>query len=125
MTADAGNEPPPKRATHEVAGVLSALGKLMKQLRDQDLALQNAVSELASKSTAAGEQLVHIQHIDLITQTHEDLAQFLPELAACLESTNFDEGKLTQRLRMQSLKDQLLDAELEPTPTNPGDLLLF
>lgn len=76
MTADAENRTRPARAAHEVAGVLAALGELMKELRDQDLALQNAVSELASKTAADGEQLVHIQHIDLITQTHEDLAPF-------------------------------------------------
>ena len=125
MTADAENRTRPARAAHEVAGVLAALGELMKELRDQDLALQNAVSELASKTAADGEQLVHIQHIDLITQTHEDLARFLPELAACLESTKFDQGKLTQKLRLQSLKDQLLDSEVNQRSTSSGDLSLF
>lgn len=125
MTADAENRTRPARAAHEVAGVLAALGELMKELRDQDLALQNAVSELASKTAADGEQLVHIQHIDLITQTHEDLARFLPELAACLESTKFDQSKLTQKLRLQSLKDQLLDSEVNQRSTSSGDLSLF
>lgn len=97
----------------------------MKQLRDQDLALQNAVSVLVSKTAAAGEQLIHIQHIDLITQTHEDLARFLPELAACLESTKFDQSKLTQKLRLQSLRDQLLESEGNQRSGNAGDLSLF
>ncbi|MEP5759451.1 MAG: hypothetical protein ABJ327_09175 [Litoreibacter sp.] len=48
----------------------------MRELHQQDLALQNAVSTLASSASSHGAQVVHIQHIDLVTQTHDDLARF-------------------------------------------------
>ena len=117
---------PPDTTKGDVASVLSALGQLMQDLRQQDLALQNAVSQLASNTTEVSDELIHIQHIDLITQTHEDLARFLPELAACLERTEFDHQKLAQKLRLRSLQEQLLGQEDDADASAPpGDVSFF
>lgn len=118
---------PSDTAKGEVASVLSALGQLMHDLQQQDIALQKAVTELASSATEISEDLLHMQHLDLITQTHEDLARFLPELAACLEHKDFDHQKLAQKLQLRSLKDQLLgqkNATNNPTP-KAGDVSFF
>ncbi|NNE89889.1 MAG: hypothetical protein HKN27_17610 [Silicimonas sp.] len=127
MTSEHANNSDPQDTSGEVAGVLSALGQLMRDLRAQDLALQDAVSKLAAATSKAGKEVVHIQHVDLITQTHDDLARFLPELAACLEHTDFDQEKLAQKLRLQSLKDQLLVRGSDPddTANAPGDVSFF
>lgn len=109
-----------------VADVLAALGELMRDLHHQDLALQNAVSKIASNASNEGAEVAHIQHIDLVTQTHDDLARFLPELAAALESTNFDPKRLAKILRLQSLRDQLLsDGNTDDAKTPSGELSLF
>lgn len=99
----------------------------MRELHQQDLALQNAVSKLAASASSHGAQVLHIQHIDLVTQTHDDLARFLPELASCLTETNFDENKLAEILRLQSLRDQLLSPQDATAEANvpSGELSLF
>jgi hypothetical protein len=126
VTLENDNSASSKCTPDHVANVLAALGKLMHDLYLQDLALQNAISKFAVNANASTE-VAHIQHIDLITQTHEDLAQFLPELAMALKQTGFDENKLAKRLRLQSLRDQLLrnanPADANETPS--GDLSLF
>lgn len=117
----------PDSTKGDVASVLSALGKLMDGLRQQDLALQNAVTQLASTATDMSDELIHIQHIDLITQTHEDLARFLPALAACLEDTKFDHQKLAEKLRLRSLQEQLLgqNGDTAANSTEAGDVSFF
>lgn len=98
----------------------------MRSLHEQDLALQNAVSELAVYAPKEGAQVAHIQHIDLITQTHDDLSRFLPQLATALSETNFDEEKLANMLRLQSLRDQLLNPNAPAAhDVSSGDLSLF
>ena len=116
-----------KCTPEHVAGVLTALGNLMHDLHRQDLALQKAISNLAVNATDTYEEVAHIQHIDLITQTHEDLARFLPELATALERTDFDYETLAERLRLQSLRDQLLKKNNSSDETEPvaGELSLF
>lgn len=115
-----------KCTPESIADVLAALGTLMRSLHRQDLALQNAVSELAVYAPKDGAQVAHIQHIDLITQTHDDLSRFLPQLATALTETNFDEEKLAKMLRLQSLRDQLLNPN-EPSKqdVSSGELSLF
>lgn len=119
------NTEPSDCAPRHVAEVLAALGKLMQELHEQDLALQNAVSHLASSATSASPQLRQIQHIDVITQTHSDLARFLPELASCLEKTDFDQVRLAEKLHLQSLRDQLLDKSTDNSEVLSGELSLF
>jgi hypothetical protein len=109
----------------EVASVLLALGRIMHDLQKQDLALQKAIASLASNAQTASADMVHLQHVDLVTQTHEDLARFLPELAACLERTGFDQQKLSQKLRLRSLQDQLLAKEAIGDETDSGDVSFF
>lgn len=98
----------------------------MRDLHQQDLALQNAVSQLSMGPSLQGAHVYHMQHIDLITQTHEDLARFLPELASCLSETNFDQSRLANVLQLQSLRDQLLHSHDDTGPkTESGELSLF
>lgn len=99
----------------------------MRDLHLQDLALQNAISKITNNASSEGAEVAHIQHIDLVTQTHDDLARFLPELATALEHTHFDANRLAKMLRLQSLRDQLLskgDASGD-THTPSGELSLF
>lgn len=117
----------PKCTPDHVADVLAALGVLMCDLHKQDLALQNAVAELATVAPREATKVSHIQHLDLITQTHEDLSRFLPRLAEALSETDFDPQRLAKVLRLQSLRDQLLkpDSIVNEPPVSSGDLSLF
>lgn len=115
-----------KETPHTVADILAALGDLMQGLHKQDLVLQDAVSKLAA-SSKIGAEVAPIQHIDLITQTHDDLSRFLPILAEALSQSNFDEEKLAKILRLQSLRDTLLkkDASTAISERESGELSLF
>ena len=98
----------------------------------RDLAVQNAVSELTTLPNTGGLNLVDLQHIDLVTQTHADLAKFLPTLARCLREGDIGEASLAGTLTLRSLQDILLGAdpstsEIHNPPDNeaPGEMLLF
>lgn len=127
MTHTDENPASTKCTPEHVADVIAALGNLMRGLHAQDLALQNAVSRLAVHAPQQGAEVAHIQHIDLVTQTHEDLSRFLPQLAVALENTDFDAQRLAKMLRLQSLRDQLLNpsAGQETPEVSSGDLSLF
>ena len=114
------------------ARILGALGQLMIDFHDRDLAVQNAISELTSLPNVGGLNVVDLQHIDLVTQTHADLAQFLPKLAECLRDDDFGQASLAGTLTLRSLRDVLLGAEPSTAADfetqeeeSPGEMLLF
>ncbi len=123
MTASRSNE---IVSQTDIACILHALADMMSTFRQQDLALQDALSSVAAMTQSAP-QLNSLQHIDLITQTHADLARFLPELAAALAGENVRPHDLRASLTLRSLQDQLLDPEHDANndALEPGDLALF
>ena len=109
----------------EVAAVLDALADLMANMRASDLALQNALSSLAVHARSSPE-MNHLQHVDLLTQTHGDLANFLPTLAAALKGETVNKDALQSRLSLRSLRDTLfVEPETQSRDFEPGDLSMF
>jgi|GEM_PF-2128961 len=98
----------PSVSPQDVARILGAMGQLMEQLYSSDLALQDAVSDMTQKTTGAVSDFGHLQHIDLVTQTHADLARFLPQLADCLVGHPVEHEKLAGALTLHSLQNVLL-----------------
>ena len=95
-----------------VARIVGALGQMMNDFHGRDLAVQNAVSEITCASESSGMNISDLQHIDLVTQTHADLARFLPLLAKSLRSGAIDEPNLKGSLILRSLQDTLLNGPL-------------
>lgn len=111
----------------DVADILENIAMLMAEFRDSDIALQNAVSTLAQSPDQAP-NMGALQHIDLLTQSHEDLSKLLTALGPCLRGAAVQRSDLKQALRLRSLQDALIepcrDADVQPRAT-PGDVSLF
>lgn len=95
-----------------VARVIGALGQMMIDFHSRDLAVQNAVSEITTGPSSSGMNMSDLQHIDLVTQTHADLARFLPLLAQTLRSNDVNEHNLKGSLTLRSLQDTLMNGPL-------------
>ena len=117
-----------------VPRILGALAQLMRDYHDRDLALQNAVAGLTQmKESPVGINITDLQHLDLVTQTHGELAKFLPKLAQRLRDDNdVEDVCLAGTLTLRSLQDLLLgpagliDAPPEKVDeVDPGECLLF
>ena len=107
----------------DVAKVLEAMATLMTDFKRHDLELQNALSAISARARATPE-MGYLQHVDLITQTHEDLAKLLTRLAASLEGEATDVETLRKTLTLRSLQDALING----TPgddVETGELSLF
>ncbi len=98
-----------------VARIIGAIGQMMTDFHARDIAVQDAVSDITSKPTSSGMNMSDLQHIDLVTQTHADLARFLPLLAKSLRSGDVSEQSLTGSLTLRSLQDALLKGPLSGT----------
>lgn len=108
----------------EVAGVLNAMAALMDAFHANDLALQGALSTLASHAReTAG--IGDLQHVDLLTQVHRDLARLLPALASCLEGAPMDRRALKGTLTLRSLQDALIEQTGDDDLPQAGDIALF
>jgi hypothetical protein len=114
------------------ARIIGALGQLMVDFHHRDLAVQNAISEMTSAPTSSGLHLTDLQHIDLVTQTHADLARFLPKLALGIRVNDIEEHSLASTMTLRSLQDALLRAPLNGTTDHvvdddigAGDMDLF
>ena len=94
------------------ARIIGALGQLMVDFHHRDLAVQNAISEMTSTPNSSGLHLTDLQHIDLVTQTHADLARFLPKLALGIRVKDVEEQSLASTMTLRSLQDALLRAPL-------------
>lgn len=94
------------------ARIIGALGQLMVDFHHRDLAVQNAISEMTSSPDSRGLHLTDLQHIDLVTQTHADLARFLPKLALGIRVNDIEEHSLATTMTLRSLQDALLRAPL-------------
>jgi len=119
--------------TEFAARIVGAIGQMMIDFHSRDLAVQNAVSEITSSPVSSGMNMSDLQHIDLVTQTHADLARFLPLLAKNLRSGALDEPDLKGSLTLRSLQDTLIKGPLSgteigvfgETDANAGDMDLF
>lgn len=117
---------PEDMETTEIAGVLMRTAELLKTFHLSDLALQNSLSTLAERASATPD-MVDLQHVDLVTQTHSDLAGLLSELAAGLAGRGTDRDRLKSALVLRSLRDALIEphALAGAEATEPGELSLF
>ena len=109
----------------DVARILCAMAQLMDQMHRRDLALQDAISDLTELAAPGADSLRHIQHIDLVTQTHGELARFLPQLADCLVGHPVHHQKLAGALTLHSLQNLLLGHGAETDAVEAGELSLF
>ncbi len=87
---------------------------------------------MTSSPGGSGLHLTDLQHIDLVTQTHADLARFLPKLAQGLREADLVENNLASTMTLRSLQDALLRAPLNgdvehvvDDQIDPGDMDLF
>ena len=108
----------------DVADVLHCLAALMETFQRSDLALQNALSSL-TQAPGAHPNTFQLQHIDLLTQTHCDLARLFPLLAASLRGVRTTHDDLRKAMTLRSLRDALIDADPEGNAIPAGELSLF
>ncbi len=109
----------------DIAKVLTAMADLMATFQRHDLALQDALSTMAARARSSRE-MNNLQHIDLITQTHGDLAKLLPVLAGALKGDTVEKSDLKAKLTLRSLQDTLInDDEAKEHHAAPGELSLF
>ncbi len=109
----------------DVADVLTCLAGLMATFRESDLALQGALSTL-TRETSNNPNMFQLQHIDLLTQTHCDLARMLPILASSLRGEQITREDLRSGLTLRSLRDALIDTADQPDHViEAGELSLF
>lgn len=109
----------------ETADILGNLATLMRALHTSDLALQNAISSLACEGSEVTE-FASLQHVDLVTQTHCDLANLLERLAERLRGVTVTHDDLRESLSLRSLQDSLLVPGPQPTnDARAGEVSLF
>lgn len=108
----------------DVATILTRISGLLKAFHESDLALQDALSALASQARSSHE-IIDLQHVDLVTQTHADLAALLAELGICLSGRPRGRSQLKRAMTLRSLQDSLIEATDDGDDTVPGDLALF
>jgi hypothetical protein len=108
----------------DVGAVLVRIAGLLRALHGSDLALQNALSMLAVHARATPE-MVDLQHVDLVTQTHADLAALLSELGFCLAGQPRDRTQLKASLTLRSLQDSLIESASHSEDVVPGEVALF
>lgn len=112
-------------SAEDIAHVLQSMAEHFVRLRASDLALQDALSALAARARTTPE-MNDLQHLDLLTQTHEDLTRLLPRLAAILRGERIDQDTVKNTLSLRSLQDALFDPSGGDAPAPaPGELSLF
>lgn len=102
------------------------MSALLEDLYDADLQLQDALSSLALRAKSVPE-VSSLQHIDLLTQTHRDLASLLSAMSNCLAGEPLDPEALRSRLTLRSLQDSLFDGPPDADFENvaAGEMSLF
>lgn len=121
MTAPNSNIP---CSTQQVAQILSASATLMESFFQSDLALQDAIADL-TKNAGASADMASLQHADLLTQTHADLAKLMGALSAVLEGIDIRPADLRNTLTLRSLENALFDPGVPTDQTASGELSLF
>ncbi|MEM9426314.1 MAG: hypothetical protein AAGA06_06395 [Pseudomonadota bacterium] len=91
----------------DVANILENIGSLVADFHASDVALQNAISSL-TRTPGQKMDMGALQHIDLLTQSHDDLSKLLFALGACLRDEAMSHADLRRVLRLRSLQDTLI-----------------
>lgn len=111
----------------DVADILANIAELMAEFRDSDIALQNAISTL-TRNPGEAPNMSALQHVDLLTQSHDDLSKLLLALGPCLRGAVVQRDDLKQALRLRSLQDALVTTDKSDTAQadkTAGDVSLF
>ncbi|MDJ0640792.1 MAG: hypothetical protein QNJ20_18390 [Paracoccaceae bacterium] len=108
----------------EVAKVLAAIADLMESVHEDDLMLQTALSKIAPH-VRSNSEMIDLQHVDLLTQLHKDIAAALRALADVEINTQIPKGTLRSKLTLRSFQDALLDGGATTKPQDSGELSLF
>ncbi len=108
----------------DVADILDNIANLMASFHSSDVALQNALSGL-TKGMEGPTAMHELQHIDLLTQVHADLAKMLPVVAGSLRSTPTNKRNLLAALTLRSLQETLVEPESAGEKPAAGELSLF
>lgn len=105
-------EPLPGQAVKpiDVADILENIGSLLADFYASDVALQSAISSL-TRAPGQTMDMSALQHIDLLTQSHDDLSKLLFALGACLRDEAMSHAELRHVLRLRSLQDTLIAGE--------------
>ena len=111
-------------AAEDVADILLSLAALMETFHQSDIALQNALSGLPAGSSTSAD-LSGLQHVDLVTQTHRDLARLLPILASSARGVPTPSSQLKEALTLRSLQGALIEGVEEADDTAAGDVSFF
>lgn len=120
----ADHSPAPHVDLETAADILMNLADMMQRYHLRDVALQNALSSMASDAISPPE-MRELQHIDLLTQTHFDLSQLLPVLSACVRGVPTALADLRDALALRSLQDALIDKDCDEPGVEAGELSLF
>ncbi len=110
--------------TEDSAEILDNIARLMETFHESDVALQNALSSLTA-GMSAPTAMHELQHIDLITQVHADLAKMLPVLARSLRSHPTPRDSLIASLTLRSLQEALIEPSDGADTPSAGELSLF
>jgi hypothetical protein len=114
----------PACSARDVAHILGASATLMESFFQSDLALQDAIANLSATASSAVD-VTSLQHADLLTQTHADLARLLGALSDVLGGEAIGLGDLKKTLTLRSLETALFDPDdADPAPES-GELSLF
>lgn len=108
----------------DVADILENLASLMGSFHKSDIAVQNALSVLTT-TAKSGPNMFELQHVDLITQSHQDLSELFAVLAACARGRPIRMSDLAASLTLRSLQDNLLTPHHAREEVEAGELSLF
>jgi hypothetical protein len=108
----------------DLADILENMASLMASFHKSDLAVQDALSAITT-SAMTGPNMFELQHVDLITQSHQDLSELLAVLAACARGRRMRRSDLAEALTLHSLKDTLLSPHHSREEVKAGELSLF
>lgn len=104
MDVSAFPDMPPK----SVADVLARLSTLMGEMQARDVRLQTTISDISKERTLASDEIEALQYLDLSTQIHGDLRRLLHALSGTIDTDGFDRTRLSETLKLGSLKRSLL-----------------
>lgn len=119
-----GPSPKIRLGAEDIAEVLENIAALMEELHRSDEALQHALSSFANGDETAP-TLFELQHVDLLTQSHFDIAKLSRVLADWAKGGVVTRDTLRASLTLRSLQDKLIDAREDTSDSSAGELSLF
>ena len=114
-----------KTAYADVADILETLGETFASVHQEDVALQAAICVLVSNNEGALRFSKDLQHLDLITQLHADMARVLDVFVRQIHNGKIVQQELLEVLSLQSLRDCFEGKPTARSRQNPGDMTIF